>query len=191
MPTSTAGLLHFRRPTVDDAAMLLAWRTDPRIAQYMYTEVEHDMERQRAWLTNLVERSDHRAFVIGSAGCWIGFLAYSSIDWHNAHCVAGSYVSVRDTPTRAASYLFWYVMDYAFHRLEMNKVISEVLDTNTQMLRSLRLLKQPEVGVRRQHVRKRDRFHDVYVFEMLREDWVVRPRLFPLDQTLSAFEVVP
>jgi|GEM_PF-3442990 len=87
----------------------------------------------------------------------------------------------------AAGYLHWFIMDYAFYRLGMNKVISEVLDTNIQIIRSLRLLKEREVGVMRQHIRKADVWHDVYLFELLRSEWEASRRPLPTTLTLAAF----
>lgn len=181
-------LLHFRPPRAEDALMILGWRTDPEIAQRMFTDVTADPERQRAWLAAMDQRADYRHFLILSHGLPIGYLSYGEIDWHNRHCVPGFYVGVKDKRTAAATYLHWYIMDYAFYRLDMNKVISWVLDTNPRMIRNLRLLKEREVGVLRQHVRKADGWHDVHVFELLRADWERHPRLFARDTTLAAFD---
>ena len=181
-------LLHFRRPTPDDAELILNWRTDPEIAATMFSEVAYDLDRQRAWLIEMSQRSGYSHFLICSVGEPIGYLSYSQIDPVHRHCVPGFYVGVRERRTSAATYLHWYIMDYAFYGLGMNKVVSWVLDTNPRMIKNLRLLKEHEVGVMRQHVRKLDRWHDVHVFEVLRSEWESHPRLFPRDETLAAFE---
>ncbi len=186
--TDRPRLLHFRRPVPDDAAMLLAWRTAPETAQHMFTEVTATLDQQKDWLARMAARDDASQFIICSGGAPIGYLSYGEIDRTNRHCVPGFYVGVAEQRTPAATYLHWYLMDYAFYHLDMNKVISLVLDTNHRMVRSLRLLKVTEVGVRRQHIRKADGWHDVHVFELLRADWERQPRLFPREQTLAAFD---
>ncbi|CAK0775748.1 RimJ/RimL family protein N-acetyltransferase [Azospirillaceae bacterium] len=181
-------LLHFRRPTLDDARTILDWRTDPEISRHMFSDITYDLDKQRAWITSISQRSDYRHFIIGTEGRSIGYLSYSQIDSHNGHCVPGFYVGDRDARTSAASYLHWFIMDYAFFGMGMNKVISQVMDCNTRMAKSLRLLKEREVGIYRRHIRKADGYHDVHVFELMREEWETHPRLFPLEQTLGAFE---
>lgn len=181
-------LLHFRPPVADDAQMLLAWRTRPDIARNMYSAIDPDPDRQRAWLEAMTARSDYRHFIIGSGGQPIGYLSYSQIDPVHRRCLLGSYVGVRDTPGRAASYLYWYVMDYAFYRLGLNKVVSEVLDTNPSLIKGLRLCGEREVGVLREHIRKDDGYHDVHVFEVLRRDWDKAPRVIDREDTLAAFD---
>ena len=182
------GPLHFRRPTLEDAGQIMAWRTDSEITRTMFSDFKPDLENQKTWLSRVDGEPDYRHFMICTEGLPIGYLCYTKIDFHSRHCVPGFYVGVRDKRTDAASYLHWYIMDYAFYRLDMNKVISEVLDTNPRMVRSLRLLRETEVGIHRQHVRKADGWHDVHVFELLRSEWERQPRLFPRDETLRAFD---
>jgi len=168
--------------------MILDWRTDPEIAARMFTDVDYDPEQQRRWLGAMDTRSDYRHFVILSHGEPIGYLSYGQIDWTHRHCVPGFYVGAKEKRTSAAAYLHWFIMDYAFYRLDMNKVLSWVLDTNPRMLRNLRLLKEREVGILRDHVRKADGWHDVHLFELLRAEWERQPRLFSQEMTLAAFD---
>jgi len=181
-------LLHFRRPAAEDAAMLLDWRTDPEIARNMFSEVGYDLDRQRAWLESVSARADYSHFLILTEGTPIGYLSYSAIDRRNLHCVPGFYVGAREHRARAAGYLHWFIMTYAFERLGMNKVVSQIMDCNPRMVRSLRLLKMEEVGVHRRHVLKSDGWHDVHLFELHREVWERQPQPFPRDEILAAFE---
>ncbi len=81
----------FRRPTLDDAGMLLRWRTDPFITRFMFTDLgDPDVERQRGWLRAMETRADFRHFVIEHEGRPVGYLSYSDIDWTHRRCSSGS-----------------------------------------------------------------------------------------------------
>jgi len=181
-------ILQFRRPTPADAKMLLDWRTDPEIAARMFSDVAHDLDRQRAWLESVAGRQDYSHFVIRTDGVDIGYLSYSAIDRVNLHCVPGFYVGDRERRAHAAGYLHWFIMTYAFRRLGMNKVISQIMDCNPRLVRSMRLLKMEEVGVQRRHILKADGWHDVHLFELHRDVWERQPQIFPEAEVLAAFQ---
>lgn len=181
-------MFRFRRPTLDDAAMLLRWRTDPFITRFMFTDIENpDVERQRAWLAAMEERRDFRHFIIEHEGRPVGYLSYSEIDPVHRRCSSGSYIAEPEDRRKLAGFLHPFIMDHCFYGLGMNKLVNQFMEGNDAVIRIQRLLKAREVGVLRQHVYKNGRFHDVYVFETLRSDWETHPHLFPRDVTLAAF----
>lgn len=179
----------FRRPIPDDAAMLLAWRTDPVITRFMFTDLEDpDVERQRAWIVAQDGREDFRHFVIEHEGRSVGYLSYSEIDRRHRRCSTGSYMASERDRRMLAGYLHSFIMDYAFHVLGMNKVVNYFMEGNDQVIRIQGVLKCRFVGVLEQHVYKHGRFHDVHVFETLRSAWESHPHPFPRERTLAAFE---
>lgn len=179
----------FRHPTPDDAAMILDWRTRPDVTRYMYTDIENpDVERQRAWIIAMSERQDYRQFVIEAEGRPIGYLSFSDIDQINRRCSSGLYVGEPSDRRRFAGFLAPYIFDYCFYSLDMNKHVNTYMEGNERLIRNQLLVGYREVGVLRQHVWKYGRWHDVIMLELLRETYEQKPRVFPLDVTLSAFE---
>lgn len=181
-------MFHFRRPTLDDAAMLLRWRTDPFITRFMFTDLENpDVERQRAWIAAMEARDDFRHFVIEHEGRPVGYLSYSEIDRLHRRCCSGSYIAEEADRRRIAGFLHCFIMDYCFHGLGMNKLVNYFMEGNDAVIRIQRLLKCREVGTLKDHVFKNGRFHDVLVFETLRSEWETHPHPFPREITLAAF----
>lgn len=178
----------FRPPLPDDAAMLLAWRTDPAITRFMFTDLDHaDAERQRAWLSAMEARADFRHFVIEHDGRPVGYLSYTDIDPVHRRCSTGSYMAAERDRRMLAGYLHAFIMDYAFERLGMNKVVNFFMAGNDNVIRIQSVLKCRPVGVLKEHVFKYGRFHDVHVFETLKSEWETHPRAFPKTRTLAAF----
>ncbi|MGQ9371556.1 GNAT family N-acetyltransferase [Azospirillum sp. A39] len=178
----------FRHPTLDDAALLLAWRTDPAITRFMFTDLEGaTVETQRAWLRGMAGRADVRHFVIEHRDRPVGYLAYSEIDRVNRRCSSGSYIVDPEARRGVAGLLYNFIMDYCFHGLGMNKMVNQFMEGNDAVIAIQRRLKIREVGVLRQHVWKHGRFHDVHLFELLKSEWDARPHPFPRERTLAAF----
>lgn len=180
----------FRPPTLDDAGLLLRWRTDPAVTRFMYTDLEHaDEDRQRAWLAAAAGRADFCHFVIEHGGRPIGYLSYSDIDRVHRRCSSGSYIGDRSAGGTVAGLLNTFILDYCFHGLGMHKIVNSFMAGNDAVIRIQRLLKFREVGVLRDHIFKYGRFHDVTLFEMTRDEWEAMRHSFTRDHTLAAFGI--
>lgn len=178
----------FRKPAPDDAAMLLAWRTDPVVTRFMFTDLEHaDVDKQRAWLAAMETRRDFRHFIVEHDGAAVGYLSYSEIDWTHKRCATGSYMATPQARRMLAGYLHAFIMDYACYVMGMHKVVNYFMAGNDNVVKMQRILKCREVGVLKEHVCKYGVFHDVHVFETLESEWRNHARAFTRAQTLAAF----
>ncbi len=72
--------------------------------------------------------------------------------------------------TEAASAL----VDYGFRDLGLSRIYAQVLEGNAPSCHVLEKLGMLSEGIRRSHVRKGKRLHDVSLFGMLRDEWTDR-----------------
>lgn len=178
----------FRPPALDDAAMLLDWRTRPDITRYLFTDLDHrDVDKQRAWLAAMEGREDFRHFLICDGDRPVGYLSYTEIDRVNRRCSSGSYVVEPEDRKRLADVLHAHIMDYCFHGLGLNKIVNQYMAGNDKVLRIQHLLKLRHVGLLREHVFKNGVAHDVHVFEQTRAEWETVRRPLSPEKTLAAF----
>ncbi|WP_029010447.1 GNAT family N-acetyltransferase [Azospirillum halopraeferens] len=181
-------MFRFRRPVPDDAALLLDWRKRPDVTRWMFTDIDHGEAEQRAWLERCATRDDLRHFVIEHEGRPVGYLSFAGIDRVNRHCSTGHYFADAEERRRLGGYMHAFIMDYAFYRLGMNKVVNSFMAGNSRVLRLQTVLHYRPVGVYREHIFKYGQWHDVHVFEMFERDWARHPHPFPRDVTLGAYE---
>ena len=109
-------MFRFREPVVEDAKRLLDWRTTPEITRYLYTDVDYDLDRQRAWIATSSERHDMRHFVIEKSGgamdgVPLGYLVFSGIDWTHRRCSTGHYFGEADFAKRFGGFMHCFIMD--------------------------------------------------------------------------------
>lgn len=184
-------MFRFRRPTPDDAAMLLDWRKRPDVTRYMFTDVDHGVEEQRAWIARCEGRNDMRHFVIEHEGRPVGYLAFAQIDPVSRHCSTGHYFAEVEDRRKLAGFMHAFIMDYCFHTLGMHKVVNSFMEGNEKVLKLQSILHYRLVGIYKDHVYKYGRWHNVHVYEMLSEEWEKHPHPFPRDITLAAYDPVP
>lgn len=181
--------LHFKRVTESDAELLLKWRTDPEITRHMFTDLmDPNIEQQKAWINSLATREDYIAYVVYDDEQAVGFICFSDINKLHQRCSTGTYIYERPARIKYAATLNTYVCSYAFYRLQCNKIIDEVLGANESIIKLQKLYKARLVGYLRQHIFKSGHFHDVYIFEHLKEDWEKEHHPFGVEHVKKTFD---
>lgn len=162
----------FRPPKIEDAQLLLDWRSQPRINNMMFTDVHHgNLEQQIEWLKRCAQRRDYEHFMILAHGEPVGFLSYSQIDRIQRSCSCGSYFGSIENARKYGGYMHAYFMDYLFYQLGMEKNVVQIIDANPRVIKLQRLLGLREVGILKAHILKNNIPRDVYVFELHKQDW--------------------
>jgi RimJ/RimL family protein N-acetyltransferase len=177
----------FRNPRIDDAEMLLDWRTRPEITRYMFTDLDPDLERQRNWLRACETREDFVHFVIEWQDRPVGYLSFAEIDRVHRRCTPGTYLLLEPKQRYIAAFTHSFVLDYAFYRLGMHKICYSIMGGNDNFIRAKAMMGVRSVGVLREHIFKYGSFHDVHLFEITEAEWAGQRHLFSRDKTLAAF----
>lgn len=167
-----AHMLTYRRPALDDAERLLGWRTRPDITRFMFTDIEHDVEKQRAWLAACETKPGfvHRIICIGAKP--VGYASITVVDAAAKVGTVGVYLADIQNQPGVTAFNFIHALNHAFYTVGLNKIVNHILEGNTRVIRAQKYNGYRHVGVLRQHVRKYEKLHDVYVFEQLRAEWV-------------------
>jgi RimJ/RimL family protein N-acetyltransferase len=179
----------FHSPSVDDAALLLKWRTDPEISRNMFTDLEHsDLSVQKKWVKSVLIRKDYVSFIIHDEGKPVGFLSFNDIDYKNKKCSSGSYIYCKKARLKLAVTLHSYICSFAFYCLGMNKIVNLILDVNENVIKIQQLHNTQFVGILREHIYKNGEFYDVHIFEQLRSTWEERKQRFEVSHMREAFK---
>ena len=164
--------LFFRAIIDSDLEMILQWRTMPEVSEYMYTDFEPDMEKQRAWFRAISQRDTRLDWVIQADGEDVGLLSIVGIDQVNRRCDWAYYLaspSVRGKGIGRSVEM--NVLKYAFETLDLNKVCCEVFVFNELVIKIHEKYGSKIEGTRRQHIWKGGEFHDIVEMGILREEW--------------------
>ncbi|WP_207459129.1 GNAT family N-acetyltransferase [Azospirillum sp. SYSU D00513] len=163
--------LSFRVPNPDDAEMLLEWRLRPEIASQMFTAVENDVEKQRAWLRRSNERDDyvHRIMMVDGIPVGYASITVTNPEWRI--CTFGVYMADRRGRTGMGPFNFTHMLNHVFYTMGQRKVVNHILASNERVVKGQTMLGYRHVGTLREQVVKDGRAQDLHIFEMLETDW--------------------
>lgn len=177
MSVTPNAYLTYRAVTLDDAKLILDWRTSPEITRFMYTDVDYDLEKQRAWIERCNARSDYHHRVICVDGVDVGYVSIQTTDAADRTGSIGVYIGDRSFPTLTAMN-FIHSLNHAFCRLNHAKIVNEILAANTRALRSQKFTGYRPAGFLPNHAVKNGELLDVHVFEQSKAEWLSFRRKF-------------
>ena len=126
-------MITFREVQPEDAEMILAWRTKPRVATQMATEVSADISKQKAWLMQCYERPDYYHWVIESHQEPVGVVNLTGLDLRSASTSWGFYIG-EDSAIGMGAFVPPYFYNFLFDVLKLKEVTAEVAASNESVL---------------------------------------------------------
>ena len=135
-----------------------------RMAVALYYEVD---------MLKKLGESDHDVWwVIEAEGEAIGATGIHQIDWLNAHGTTGIVIGEKKHWGKGyATEVMRLRTRYAFRELNLHKLMSEVFVANEASRRALEKNGYRTIGTSREHFFTLGAWHDIWLGEVLREDW--------------------
>ncbi|MDT3427998.1 UDP-4-amino-4,6-dideoxy-N-acetyl-beta-L-altrosamine N-acetyltransferase [Paenibacillus forsythiae] len=164
-------MLKFIKLQAEHLALLLDWRTQPEVTKYMFSDIEYNYDKQLQWYEAIINNPNERYWVIELNDRLIGLVSLNNIQWRDRRCYWGFYIGEADARIYGGL-IGPYVYRYVFEELGFKKIMGEIMEGN-ENVRKIQIIQGcREVGVLKDHVYKYDKFHNVYVLEMLNTDWL-------------------
>lgn len=162
-----------------DLELVREWRTRPDIARWMNTPGPPSAAAQRAWFSARKDDDTSEHWMVRVDEVPVGVINLAEIDRAHRRASVGYYLG-RPELVPIGALVMAYLLNHAFARedLELRKLTGEVLGENDRVLKMHEMLGYRRVGVLRDHIHKDDGWHDVVLWELLREDWVAQERRF-------------
>jgi RimJ/RimL family protein N-acetyltransferase len=171
--------IHLTALSAADAAVMVAWRNDPEIADMVVANLRFvGLETEEDW--NAKARAEHEAgrtirlaIRLKENDRLIGMLIFHRIDHLNQHCVSG--VLIGDKAMWGKGYAkkaYALALPYAFQELNMNAVRANILAHNTASQGLYRSLGFVHEGTQRAAMFKNGRFNDVETYSLLRSEFM-------------------
>ncbi|HHV76125.1 MAG TPA: UDP-4-amino-4,6-dideoxy-N-acetyl-beta-L-altrosamine N-acetyltransferase [Syntrophothermus lipocalidus] len=151
---------------------VMRWRTLPEVTRYMFTDPILTLEQQKKWYERVSHNPSFRYWVINCDNEDIGVLNLYDLDMTNRRCSWAYYIGENAYQGKGiASILEYNVYEYAFYRLDLNKVWSEVLSWNTRVIEIHQRFGCEIEGILREHVIKNGQKMDVVRLGLLKSKW--------------------
>ena len=176
-PTLVTERLALRELRLDDAAAVAAGAGDKRVARYLIAvPTPYPVALARSWLVARIE------WWRAGRGVTLAITRRTS-----PHILLGTVSLRRYARDRRAELGYWLaahawsfgfateacraLVDFGFKDLELARIYAQVLAGNRASMHVLDKLGMVGEGIKRQHVRKGQKLHDVVLYGLLRDEW--------------------
>jgi RimJ/RimL family protein N-acetyltransferase len=161
------------RPADDsDPPRLVPWFGDLEVTRYLGRRMAVALYYEVDILKKFGEAEDTVFWMIEAEGETIGATGIHRIDWINAHGTTGIVLGAKDKWRKGhATEAMRLRTRYAFRDLNLHKLLSEAFVANVASRRALEKNGYRTIGISRDHFFTGGRWQDIWLGELLREDW--------------------
>lgn len=180
-PTLVTERLALRALRLDDAAAVACGAGDRRVARHLLqVPSPYPVELARRWIGGRLEWwSEGRGvtLAITRASSPRELLGTVSLRRYvrDRRAELGYWLATAAWNHGFATEACRAIIDFGFHELALARVYAHVLAGNRASMRVLDKLGMVNEGVKRQHVKKGGRLHDVVLYGLLRDEWSRAP----------------
>lgn len=161
------------RPADDtDPPRFVPWIADMEVTRYLGRRTGAALYQEVDFFKRVGEAKDTVLWIIDVDGTAVGATGIHEIDWPNAHATTGILIGDKARWRQGiATEAMRMRTRYAFRELNLRKLMTEVFMENAASRRALEKNGYRTVGTRREHFFTGGRWHDIWLGEVLREDW--------------------
>lgn len=165
-------MIRCRRIKESELELIMQWRMSEEITRCMNSDPVLTIEGQKAWLKQIESDSVNRTWMIEVDGIPAGIMTIFDVDTVHRRCGWGYYIGERSVRSlKLALSLEWNLYRYLFEERLYNSVTADVLAFNTEVIALHKMCGCREVGVLKQHIWKRGRFHDTVLMQICADEW--------------------
>ena len=172
---SAAPDVGMRPLAAEDRDRLLAWRNQPEVARWMYSDHLISADEHARWFDAALADPRRRYWVIEAAGRPVGLANLYDIAPEHRRCAWAYYLA--DPSTRGqgiGAYVEYWVIEHVFGEMGLNKLWCEVLIGNEPVWKLHEGFGFTREALFRAHVVKDGAPADVVGLGLLASDWAAR-----------------
>lgn len=125
-------------------------RNRPELMKYFRQSKPLTAKGQERWWKNL-NRKNVRLFIVEDGGHWCGYVGLNPIDWRHYHAEFGIFIVPEFQKKNMGKRALVKLLQYAFNKLRLHKVYSDVIDYKDTRLKFFTGLGFKIEGVNRSH----------------------------------------
>jgi diamine N-acetyltransferase len=156
----------------NDAEHFVRWFADMEVTRFLATRMAITLQQEQEFLKKIGESKDDVWWVIEADGRAIGATGIHGINWLDANGTTGIVIGEKGSWGKGyATEAMQLRTRYAFRDLNLHKIMTEVFVGNQASRRALEKNGYRTVGTSRDHFFTRGGWHDIWLGEVLRDDW--------------------
>lgn len=158
--------------TTEMLASYVRWFADPDVIRYMSLISPPTLEQEKEWYERASKSETDLLWAVFVGETHIGSTGLHNIDWRNRNAITGNLIGEKSQWGKGyGSEAVALRTRYAFEMLGLEKLSTHVFVENAASRRALEKAGYQGVGIARREFFRHGRWHDVWLGEVLREDW--------------------
>jgi len=174
-PTLHGELISLEAATPEDLPLFCGWLADVEVNRYLSMQNVPSAKQEEEWYEATAASHHDVHWAVRAEGRTVGVSSLNGIDWTNRHARSGMFLGDRSVWGRGyASEAVRLRTAYAFNELNLERLESESIAQNIGMHRALEKSGYQKIGRRRHMFYRGGQWLDMYIFELLRDEWRIR-----------------
>jgi RimJ/RimL family protein N-acetyltransferase len=151
------------------------WLADLDVTRYLLVRFPPSEKQEEEWYERQASSEATAIWAIVLEGRPIGSTGLHNIDWINRHASSGMLIGDRSQWGKGyASQAVALRTAFAFRELGLERLETESFAVNAPMHRALEKSGYRKIGLKRRYAYRGGVWHDAYIFELLRDEWLAR-----------------
>lgn len=160
-------------PTVEMLDNYTAWLSDTEVTRWFGAIHPPAPQQEREWFDGVARSEKDILWAVMAGDRHIGSTGIHQINWQHRRGVTGNFIGDRSQWGKGyGSETVRLRTRYAFIRLGLDKLETEAFMENIGSRRCLEKSGYRQYGVKRRHVFRDGRWHDMWLADVLREEWL-------------------
>ncbi len=123
-------LIDFVDLTLDEKLMVLEWRNNPTIKEWMYSQDDISLEEHLTFISSLLLNFNKQYFLVKKDGNYIGVITFTKINSLHSQCYFGIYSNPFQKMSGLGKILIETSIKYVFELLKIDTIRLEVFTKN-------------------------------------------------------------
>ena len=154
-----------------DIEMIRQWRTSTEIRKNFGDTLPYSAIQQRKWFEKISVDNSQFFFIAEFNNRAFGVLNIQNIDMKNGIATIGWYFIDREVNSIHILQAVALLIDYAFDELNIRKLYSDVLETNTKALTFNKKIGFIIEGIRKKHIFHSGKYIDLILVGLFKDDY--------------------
>lgn len=159
--------------TKNHLEQIFNWRNQPFIRDVMFNSELIQWENHIKWFESILQNENKIFKVLYYDDVPYGVANFSITDLNNSVGEWGFYIGDKNAPKGMGKALAYMILNFLFEEQCVRKVCAEVLDYNLVSLKFHEKIGFKPEGLLRKQIYKNNRFCDIYLFSIFKEEWKV------------------
>lgn len=159
--------------TVELLPNYVRWFADPEVIRYMSLIAPPTLEMEKEWYEKASRSQTDLLWAVFLGEKHIGSTGLHGINWQDRHAITGNLIGDKSEWGKGyGSEVVALRTRYAFEMLGLEKMSTHVFAENVASRRALEKAGYQSVGIARHEYFRHGCWHDVWLGEVLRDDWL-------------------